>query len=112
MRRLLPFAILTLAACSPSSPPAAPEAGLPQTAAQVAQHWWVCGDVQVSTEMRGEMLTLSGPFGERSLVPQPAASGARYADDRGNEFWEKGNEATLKLDGKDVGECEESTTSS
>ena len=54
------------------------------------------------------MLTLSGPFGERSLAPQPAASGARYADDRGNEFWNKGDEARLKLDWKDVGECEES----
>ena len=28
-----------------------------------------------------------------------------YADDKGNEFWNKGEEATLKLDWKDVGEC-------
>ena len=116
MRSLLPSAVLLLAACSQPAPPqaaapAAPVAQLPQTAAQQAQHWWVCGEVEVSTEMRGEMLTLSGPFGERSLQPQPAASGARYADDQGNEFWNKGEEATLKLDWKDVGECTESKSS-
>ena len=79
--------------------------GLPETAAQREQHWWTCGEVAVSTELRGEMLMLSGPFGERSLPAQAAASGARYADDKGNEFWNKGEEATLKLDWKDVGEC-------
>jgi membrane-bound inhibitor of C-type lysozyme len=93
------------------APVAAASTGLPETAAQRAQHWWICGDVQVSTEMRGEMLTLSGPFGERSLMPQPAASGERYADDQGNEFWNKGEEATLKLDWKEVGECTESQSS-
>ena len=106
-----------LAACdrapaeAPAQTTAAAPTGLPETAAQRAQHWWVCGEVEVTTEMRGEMLTLSGPFGERSLTPQPAASGARYADDQGNEFWNQGEEATLKLDWKDVGECTESKSS-
>ena len=108
---LLPLSLLALAACN-RAPSDAPVAALPPTAAQQAEHWWTCGDVAVSTEMRGEMLTLSGPFGERSLSPQPAASGARYADDKGNEFWNRGEEAKLKLDWKDVGECTESTSSS
>ena len=57
------------------------------------------------------MLMLSGPFGERALPAQAAASGARYADDKGTEFWNKGEEAHLKLDWKDVGECTESKSS-
>ena len=108
MRHFLAAAtVVALAACN-RAPADAPAAALPATAAQAAEHWWVCGKVSVSTEMRGEMLTLSGPFGERSLSPQPAASGARYADDKGNEFWNQGSEARLKLDWKDVGDCEES----
>lgn len=107
--------LAALAACNnkPTEPktPAAAPAGLPRTAAQKAQHWWTCGDVAVSTHLQGEMLMLSGPFGERSLPAQAAASGARYADDQGNEFWNKGEEASLKLDWKDVGECKEDKTS-
>ena len=107
--------VAALTACdrAPAEAPvqAAAATGLPETAAQRAEHWWVCGDVEISTEMRGEMLTLSGPFGERSLTPQPAASGTRYADDHGNEFWNEGEEATLKLDWKEVGECTESKSS-
>jgi membrane-bound inhibitor of C-type lysozyme len=90
---------------------AMPATGLPETAAQREQHWWTCGDVAVSTELQGEMLMLSGPFGERSLPAQNAASGALYADGKGNEFWNKGEEATLKLDWKDVGECKENKAS-
>ena len=107
---LLPLSLLALAACD-RAPVQAPSAALPQTAAQQAEHWWVCGEVSVSTEMQGEMLTLSGPFGERALSPQPSASGARYADDKGNEFWNKGEEARLKLDWKDIGDCTESKSS-
>lgn len=100
---------LGLAACNRGQAPAAADVpappGLPPTAAQVAEHWWVCGDVAVSTQMRGELLTLSGPFGERELMPTPCSPGDCYTDDKGNEFWNEGQQATLKLDGKDVGEC-------
>jgi putative lipoprotein len=87
------------------------DARLPETAEQKAQHWWTCGDVAISTELQGEMLMLSGPFGERSLPAQTASSGARYADDQGNEFWNDGDAAKLKLDWKDVGECTEAKAS-
>jgi membrane-bound inhibitor of C-type lysozyme len=109
--RLVTAGLLLVAALAGCDKPSAPKTqaaaatGLPETAAQRAQHWWTCGEVAVSTELQGEMLMLSGPFGERSLPARAAASGARYADDRGNEFWNKGEEATLKLDWKDVGEC-------
>jgi membrane-bound inhibitor of C-type lysozyme len=105
-----------LAACdrAPAEPPAhaAAPTQLPDTAAQKAQHWWVCGEVSVSTQLQGELLMLSGPFGERALPAQPAASGSRYADDQGTEFWNKGGEAHLKVDWKDVGECTEDQASS
>lgn len=103
---------VALTACDRAPPAqAAASAALPETTAQKAQHWWVCGDVSVSTELQGEMLMLSGPFGERALPAQAAASGARYADDKGTEFWNKGEEAHLKLDWKDVGECTEAKSS-
>jgi putative lipoprotein len=115
---LLMASLAALAACDnkPVEPKtqaaaAVPATGLPETAAQKAQHWWTCGDVAVSTELQGEMLMLSGPFGERSLPAKTATAGALYADDKGNEFWNKGEEATLKLDWKDVGECKENKAS-
>lgn len=109
---IFPPLLLALAACQREPAPAAAPAtdartGLPLTAAQQARHWWVCGPVQVSTEMRGEMLTLSGPFGERELSPRPCDAGHCYGDDQGNEFWNQGEAASLKLDWKDVGECTE-----
>jgi membrane-bound inhibitor of C-type lysozyme len=64
-----------------------------------------CGEIALSTVHRDEMLTLSGPFGERTLRPKESASGALYADDTGNEFWSKGDEATLTLDGKPQDPC-------
>ena len=116
MRCLLAVCLATaaLAGCDrPSSPKtqAAAATGLPETAAQKAEHWWTCGDVDIKTEMQGEMLMLSGPFGERALPAQASASGARYADDKGNEFWNEGEAARLKLDWKEVGECKEDKAS-
>ena len=60
-----------------------------------------CGDLlagAVFDNLRGELvLTIAT---RRLVLPQAiSASGARYADERGNEFWNKGDQATLTLDG-------------
>ncbi len=112
---LVPFLVLALAACQQASTDspvatdtaqaAAAPAGLPETEAMRAEHWWTCGDVPISTQLKGEMLMLSGPFGERSLPPQKTVSGVRYADDKGNEFWPQGEAAMLKVDWKEMKPC-------
>ena len=61
-----------------------------------------CGDLlagAVFDNLRGELvLTIAT---RRIVLPQAiSASGARYADGRGNEFWNKGDQATLTLDGQ------------
>jgi len=61
-----------------------------------------CGDLlagAVFDNLRGELvLTIAT---RRIVLPQAiSASGARYADERGNEFWNKGDQATLALDGQ------------
>ena len=103
--------VVTLAlACSGCQPTAAPAAGTaaPQATAGTAApstHWWKCGEMAIETVHRDEMLTLSGPFGERVLQPKQTASGKRYADGQGNEFWSKGDEAMLIIDWKEQDEC-------
>jgi uncharacterized membrane protein len=69
---------------------------------------WQCGDLRVSTQMEGDSLRLSGPFGVRSLAGLRSASGARYGDEQGTEFWEKADEAMLTLDGERQPDCRKS----
>ncbi|WP_162435183.1 MliC family protein [Pseudoxanthomonas koreensis] len=45
--------------------------------------------------------------GELVLQQAAAASGARYADSNGNEFWTKGPGGTLTLSGTPARECTE-----
>lgn len=63
---------------------------------------WQCGDLRVGAAFdnvaRRVTLTYSGR--SRSLPLAVSASGARYADDAGNEFWTKGDSGTLTLDGE------------
>ncbi len=66
---------------------------------------WQCGDLRITTRVEGDGVVVSGGFGERKLSQAPAASGARYEDGRGNEFWNKGREATFTLDGKRQPDC-------
>lgn len=60
-----------------------------------------CGELTVSAIFRGQdRATIA--IGDRKLELElvPAASGAKYADESGNEFWAKGlNEAMLTLAG-------------
>ncbi|RDI96951.1 hypothetical protein DVT68_19520 [Dyella solisilvae] len=59
-----------------------------------------CGELAVTGHFTAEQVTLT--FSGKTLVlPHAmAASGARYADDLGNEFWGKGlKDATFTLAG-------------
>ncbi|MGY1409759.1 MliC family protein [Luteimonas sp. A611] len=84
-----------LADAPPSGTPAAP---LPDSTTANFR----CGDVLANARFdnaRGELtLTIAT---RRTVLPQVmAASGARYADAQGNEFWNKGDSATLTLGGQ------------
>ncbi|HRN62494.1 MAG TPA: MliC family protein [Luteimonas sp.] len=114
IHRLLPLVPLTLllAACTPGQQPAPPAAETPvdmQPSADAApppmpdtaSAHFRCGDLLVGAVFDNSAGNLSLSINTRQmLLPQAvAASGARYADDQGNEFWNKGDEATLTLDG-------------
>lgn len=108
---LLP--LLLTAACQPSTPPA-PSAATPSapTAAtddaagpvppETATARFRCGDLLVGAvfdNTAGEVVL--GLNTVQTRLPQAvSASGARYADANGNEFWTKGDTATLTLDGQ------------
>jgi membrane-bound inhibitor of C-type lysozyme len=100
---LLVTVALACSGCQPAASPSASDAGA--APAEASTHWWKCGEMALETVHRDEMLTLSGPFGERVLKPKETPSGVRYSDDQGNEFWSKGDEATLMIDWKEQDEC-------
>lgn len=105
-------ALLLLFACTPrEQPPAAPAAPAPQPtttpkpAANAEPTRWRCGGLLASAAYADERAELF--FSGRKLVLPivPSASGARYADERGNEFWTKGDEGTLALTGEEKRDC-------
>ena len=114
--RILPLCLATLgtallaAACTPSSPPAtdamAPVVDDAAPAESIAANFR-CGDLLVGVDFdnAAETATLSWS-GHRRVLPQAeAASGARYADDDGTVFWNKGDAATFSLAGADPLDC-------
>lgn len=54
-----------------------------------------CGEMRVETQLAGDHLLLRLPERDVRLQPVVSASGARYGDDRGNDFWSKGREQAL-----------------
>lgn len=82
---------------TPSAPAAATTPPLPDTASARFR----CGDMLVSARFDNTagQVTLSTGLRQVQLPQAMAASGARFADVTGNEFWNKGDEATLTLDG-------------
>lgn len=88
------------------TPPPGPTAG---TDEGVIDSAWRCGDRPVAARFDNGAgtVTLTHDRGELVLPQARSASGARYADANGNEFWNKGNEATLTLSGQEALACQE-----
>jgi putative lipoprotein len=63
---------------------------------------WQCGDLRVGATFDNvaKRVTLSHSGRSTSLPLAMSGSGARYADEKGNEFWTKGASGTLTLDGQ------------
>ncbi|MDR0181691.1 YbaY family lipoprotein [Lysobacter arvi] len=78
------------------------QAGAPKAAAAPAPTNWQCGDLRVGAafDTVANRVTLSYGGRSRTLPLAMSGSGARYADDTGNEFWTKGDSGTLTLDGE------------
>lgn len=105
MRSFLACLVLLLGtACQPardSAPAPADPGPVPPPPDSVAAGFR-CGEFLAGTTFDNVGGELVLTFGTRRLVlPQAvAASGARYADANGNEFWNKGDRASLSLDGQ------------
>ena len=105
--------VALLSACKPAAAPAPPAAPAEpaQPAAPVAEVatpiTFQCGDERITAHFDNSAGNVSLSIGGVALVlPQAvSASGARYADDQGNEFWNKGSNATLTRTGKPAVEC-------
>ena len=66
-----------------------------------------CEDLAVTAEFHGTRRVLLNMPGNRLfLLPTPAASGAKYADAQGNEFWTRDG-ALLTLAGEPLRRCTE-----
>jgi uncharacterized membrane protein len=101
-------------AASSSDKTPAPAPAMPQSQsspAGAAMHWQ-CGELLVDAEATSESLRLR--FSGRSLVLPHVESltGARYADDAGNEFMRQGDGAVLMLAGEEQRDCARSDRAS
>jgi membrane-bound inhibitor of C-type lysozyme len=96
-----------LAACKPAAEPVVapapvePAPPAPVEAAVTSVNFQ-CGDERISAAFDNAAGNVTLSIGGQALtLPQAvAASGARYADDQGNEFWNKGTNATLTRAGQ------------
>ncbi|HET9473087.1 MAG TPA: MliC family protein [Steroidobacteraceae bacterium] len=119
MRRLLVMSmagvLLALGACqrsgepeTPAAPPsdAAPVASAPVGSVVLPSRTYQCGDLAVSATFDGVGAVDLSYAGVPLTLPQvESGSGARYADQQGNEFWSKGGQATLTLAGQEKRNC-------
>lgn len=82
-------------------------ADMPTTAGTGNASHWQCGEARVGAtfEQASERVLLSVNGRRLTLPLARSASGARYADADGNEFWTKGDTGTLSLAGEDKQEC-------
>lgn len=98
--------LLALGACQRSSEPAAPVVSAPAGAVVLPSHSYLCGDLAVTATFDAVgAVDLSLPSGPLTLPKVESASGARYADSQGNEFWSKGEEAMFTLAGQEKRNC-------
>ncbi|AUJ14712.1 hypothetical protein BVV20_19755 [Xanthomonas oryzae pv. oryzae] len=68
---------------------------------------WRCGQRMIATRFDSAADALELTLEDRRLilVSAQAASGTRFADAQGNQFWEHGGEATLSLAGGEALKC-------
>ncbi|BCL76176.1 hypothetical protein JHS3_19120 [Jeongeupia sp. HS-3] len=66
-----------------------------------------CGDRQISVDFSGEAMTLVAGRSSFALTQVPAASGAKYVDNKDPQtwFWSKGQGGMLQIKGKSYPEC-------
>ena len=103
---------LALGACQRSSEPgtaaapAAPATSAPAGAGAPAAHAFQCGDLAVSATFDGVGAVDLGFTGGPLTLPQiDSASGERFRDSQGNEFWFKGDVTTFTLAGQEKRSC-------
>jgi len=64
-----------------------------------------CGDLQLDATFASDHVTLEWPNGQGMILPLvPSASGAKYADSHGNEFWTRDG-AMFTLAGQPLRNC-------
>ena len=117
MRRLsvlaLAGSVLALGACResvepPEPAPAAAPSGtnVPASYPGLKVHDFQCGDLKVTATFDGVgAVDLGYADGPLTLPQVESASGARFADTQGNEFWNKGEHATFTLAGQETRDC-------
>ncbi|MDH5832480.1 MliC family protein [Luteimonas kalidii] len=90
---------------APDAVPPSADAAAPPAPPDTASARFRCGDMLVSARFDNTagQVTLSTGLRQVQLPQAMAASGARYADAAGNEFWNKGDQASLTLDGATSG---------
>lgn len=111
--------VLLLAACGPRQPsaetpqpaPAQPTAPAPQepAPATVESSRWRCGELLLTAAFPEQRAELAFSGRKLTLPIARSGSGARYADDSGNEFWTKGDQGTLTLAGEEKRDCASTT---
>lgn len=69
-----------------------------------------CGDVEIKATFRAAGVELIQGDNALRLPQVVAASGARYADDVGNELWTRGDSARFTQAGQAVRDCEVTRT--
>jgi len=79
----------------------------PHPAAQRQRTHWTCDGMtfEAAFDIEGRRVELALPEGTLSLPLAISASGARYLDHRGNEFWTKGDSGTLTREGGKKLDC-------
>lgn len=68
-------------------------------------HHWECGDLGVMSRYGASDVRLSANARTWTLPLARSASGARYADASGNEFWTKSASGRLTIDGEATRDC-------
>lgn len=89
----------------PAPPASAPAPPAPATAAAPAAEHWQCGEVLLDARLDGETLRLDFSGRMLALPHLESLTGARFADDDGNEFMRQADGAKLIVAGDEGRDC-------